>query len=252
VSTLPGSHKSFGADESLMRKNLSDFALWLDDLASRAGLDFHLGLEPEPFGYFENTHETVRFFDRLRNERSDSAPLSRRLGINYDTCHFALQYEPAADSLNALASAGIRISKIHLSNALALDPQDESALAAIRNFDEPIYLHQVIARRHDGSIERFPDLPEFLAANKESMSEARVHFHIPLDSSPTPPLRSTRSDVLEVLNWRAKHPQMCQHYEIETYTWAVLPQPMQRPVDEQIAAEYSWVMRHAQISPNMA
>ncbi|MGA0845669.1 MAG: hypothetical protein ACO3RV_03945, partial [Luteolibacter sp.] len=83
VSTLPGSHKSFGADESLIRKNLSDFALWLDDLASHSGMDFHLGLEPEPFGYFENSLESIRFFDRLRAERSESAPLSRRVGINY-------------------------------------------------------------------------------------------------------------------------------------------------------------------------
>ena len=65
VSTLPGSHKSFAANESLIRGNLIELAQWLDGLAAETGHDFHLGLEPEPLGHFENTAETLAFFERL-------------------------------------------------------------------------------------------------------------------------------------------------------------------------------------------
>ncbi len=249
VSTLPGSHKTFQADESAIRRHLADLAVWLDGLAAETGRDFHLGLEPEPFGHFENTRETLAFFDRLHHDAADSAAIARRIGVNYDACHFALQYEDAAASLDAMAAAGIRISKIHLSNALALDPRDPAAIDAIRAFDEPVYFHQAIARDEDDGIRRFLDLPDFLAAGKSGLLEARVHFHIPLDAEPAPPLRSTRQQVLDVLDWRAKHPGACHHYEIETYTWAVLPGNLRRPVEEQIAGEYRWVMAAAAANP---
>ena len=245
VSTLPGSHKTFHADESAIRRHLAELAVWLDGLSAETDQDFHLGLEPEPFGHFENTAETLAFFDRLHRDGADTAAISRRIGVNYDACHFALQYEDATASLDAMTAAGIRISKIHLSSALALDPRDPAAIDAIRAFDEPVYFHQALAREEDGGIRHFIDLPDFLTADKAGLFEARVHFHIPLDAEPAPPLRSTRRQVVDVLAWRAKHPDACHHYEIETYTWAVLPETLRRPVEEQIAGEYRWVMAHA-------
>ena len=243
VSTLPGSHKSFAADESLIRRNLLELARWLDDLAAQTGHDFHLGLEPEPLGHFENTAETVAFFARLHAAANDSAIIRRRIGVNYDACHFALEYDDARASLDTLTAAGIRLSKIHLSSALAFDPRDPAALAAIRAFDEPVYFHQVLLRDHAGAITRFSDLPDFLNAdNLPAAVDARVHFHIPLDAEPAPPLRSTRDHAREVLAWCIDHPQACPHFEIETYTWAVLPAALQRPVTEQLAGEYRWVL----------
>lgn len=242
VSTLPGSHKTFHADESLILRNLGDFAAWLDDLAGETGHDFHLGLEPEPLGHFENTLETISFFERLHADSVLSERIRRRIGVNYDSCHFALEYDPARASLETLGNEGIRISKIHLSSALALDPRDPSAVDAIRAFDEPVYFHQALALDEGGGIHRFLDLPDFLDADRSGLVEARVHFHIPLDAEPSPPLRSTRDHVGEVLAWRKEHPGDCTHYEIETYTWGVLPQSLRRPVEEQIAGEYRWVL----------
>ncbi len=246
VSTLPGSHKSFEADESLIRKNLNELARWIEELAVETEHDFHLGMEPEPLGHFENTEETLEFFKRLHADAADSDILRKRIGVNFDTCHFALEYDRVRASLEVLENEGIRISKIHLSSALALDPRDPAAVAAIRAFDEPTYFHQVLVLGGESEITRFIDLPDFLKAEEISGAvEARVHFHIPLDSEPTPPLRSTRRDVLEVLSWRRDHPAACRHYEIETYTWGVLPQGLQRPVEEQIAGEYAWVLGNA-------
>lgn len=241
VSTLPGSHKTFHADEEIIRRNLVELADWLDDLSEETGHDFHLGLEPEPLGHFENTVETLEFFERLHAGSSNPDAIRRRIGVNFDTCHFALEYDDIRASLEAISSHGIRISKIHLSSALAFDPRDPAAIEAIRPFDEPTYFHQVLVLGESG-ITRYLDLPDFFAALPVDAVEARVHFHIPLDAEPVPPLRSTRHHVDEVLAWRHDHPDACPHYEIETYTWGVLPSGLQRPVEEQIAGEYRRVL----------
>lgn len=243
VSTLPGSHKSFGADESLIRRHLTEMAAWLEELSQRTGNDLHLGLEPEPFGMIENTDESISFFERLANEADDPELLLRRIGINYDACHFAIQHEQAPDALNALTSSGIRISKIHLSNAIRIDPRDTRALEVLYAFDEPVYFHQVVARRENGSLERFADLPEFLKSGEAcDFEDARVHFHIPLGATPDAPLDSTIDHAADVIAWTSRHPGACRHYEIETYTWSVLPEPMKQPIVSQIADEYRWVL----------
>jgi sugar phosphate isomerase/epimerase len=242
VSTLPGSHKTFHADESVIRKNLADFASWLDDLSESTGHDFHLGLEPEPLGHFENTAETLEFFERLHAKARNTDAIRRRIGVNFDTCHFAIEYDAMGPSLDVMRNHGIRISKIHLSSALELDPRNPQAIEALRGFNEPTYFHQVIALDSDAKHHRFLDLPDFLNADRSGLFAARVHFHIPLDAEPAPPLRSTRAHAREVLDWRRENPTACAHYEIETYTWGVLPSGLQRPVEEQIAGEYRWVL----------
>lgn len=241
VSTLPGSHKSFLADESQILRNLREFAQWLDDLADSSHIDLHLGLEPEPFGHIENTQESLAFFDKL-NAGNSADTIRRRIGINYDACHFAIEFDDARSSLDQLRAAGIRLSKIHLSNALAIDPRNPNALAALHSFEEPTYFHQVIARHSNGTLIRFPDLPDFLSAPPTDLQEARIHFHIPLDAAPPSPLHSTGRDVEAVIDWCLQNPDTCSHFEIETYTWSVLPDALRRPVEDQIAAEYRWVL----------
>ena len=247
VSTLPGSFKAFGSDEALIHRHLLDLADWLDDLSEKTGRDLHLGLEPEPLGLFENTAETLRFFDGLLDAAADHERVKRRLGVNYDCCHFAVEYEDARSSLAVLRAEGLRISKIHLSAALALDPREPGAVEAARAFDEPTYLHQVVERHPDGALTRHADLPDGVAAHAAGgdAEQWRIHFHIPLDHAPEPPLRSTRVQAEEVLRLCADDPAMCSHFEIETYTWGVLPPALQRPVEEQIAGEYRWVLDQA-------
>jgi sugar phosphate isomerase/epimerase len=251
VSTLPGSHKTFDAEERPIRTHLFELADFLEDLSAEHGIDFHLGLEPEPLGHFENTAETFAFFQRLHEHAPDPEIVRRRIGLNYDACHFALEYDDARESLDGFVEAGIRISKIHLSSAVALNPRDSAALTAIREFDEPVYFHQVLLLHPLGLVKRYGDLPDFFEAvdcgeiSAFDFEEMRVHFHIPLDAEPAPPLRSTRAQTKQVLEWRRANPDACHHYEIETYTWGVLPASLQRPVDEQIAGEYRWVLANA-------
>ncbi|WP_035606726.1 metabolite traffic protein EboE [Haloferula sp. BvORR071] len=249
VSTLPGSFKEFNADEEVIRKQLIELATFVEALSEVSDRDLHLGMEPEPLGHFENSVETLRFFDRLLDDAPDHDLIKRRIGINYDCCHFALQYENARESLAALRGEALRISKIHLSAALALDPRIPEAVEAVSKFQEPTFLHQVLARHPDGRIDRYPDLPEGLAsldtADGRDAEQWRVHFHIPLDAEPAEPLKSTRQLSLDALRLAQEIPGLCQHWEIETYTWGVLPGTLQRPVEEQIAGEYRWVLAGA-------
>ena len=241
VSTLPGSFKEFQADENLIFTNLYSCALTISELATKTGKDLHLGLEPEPLGHFENTEETLAFFERFSTwcseQNLDQDPVKKHIGINYDTCHFALEFDDCHQSLKALTDAGLRISKIHLSNALSFDPQNPEALLAIRQFDEPTYLHQVILNTEP--LTRFRDLPSF--DGQTTANEGRIHFHVPLYSEPLAPLASTLDHAEAALSYLKEYPEACPHLEIETYTWGVLPDHLQKPLTDQISAEYDWV-----------
>ncbi len=239
VSTLPGSFKEFGANEKLIFQNLYACALLIEELALENEKDLHLGLEPEPLGHFENTEETIAFFERFLNSVPNPDLTRRRIGINYDTCHFALEFDDCHQSLKALTEAGLRISKIHLSNALSFDPRNPEALSAIRAFDEPTYLHQVILNTQP--LTRYKDLPDFQDV-PPSATEGRVHFHIPLYSEPLDPIGSTLDHAEAALAYLKEHPHTCSHLEIETYTWSVLPKHLQKPLTDQISAEYQWVL----------
>jgi hypothetical protein len=253
VSTLPGSFKAFITDPAHQRKRIVSH-LWacvehIERLENRTGKRFHLGLEPEPLGLFENTPETLAFFDELRAARPGDERWRARLGVNYDTCHFALQYEQAPTALSQLRSADIRISKLHLSSALRLRPTP-SALEALRSFAEPTYLHQVIARDLDGRLARFTDLPDALNAATDNASlcspatdEWRVHFHVPLHWQGDDVFSNTAAHLTDALKILNQDPALCSHFEIETYTWEVMPADLRtRTVVDQIASEYAWCL----------
>jgi hypothetical protein len=251
VSTLPGSFKDFvktSAQASAIRRNLWRSVEHVSRLSERTGKKLHLGLEPEPLCYLENSAETISFFQRMRADCKNDPRLEEFLGVNYDCCHFAVEYEEPEKVLAAFQKAGIRISKIHLSSALktAASPK---ALAALEKFSDEVYLHQVIERSGRGRLKYFRDLPEALAANAKlkiknsKLPEWRIHFHVPLHALAMRPFQTTNDHLLVALDWLAKDPRRCSHLEMETYTWEVLPQELKsRSVVQQIASEYEWTL----------
>jgi sugar phosphate isomerase/epimerase len=249
VSTLPGSFKVFittQEQERAIRDNLWSCVEHIAKVSECAGRRLRLGVEPEPLGWFENSAETVKFFEQLRDEHPGDARLDTHLGVNYDTCHFAVEYEEPATAIERFQRHGIRLCKIHLSDALKLRPSTV-ALKQLAPFADSIYLHQVIIRRADGSLTRFCDLGPALSsvrtASLEPRDEWRVHFHVPLHSELTGELNTTEDHVLGLLEFLQAQPQLCAHLEIETYTWAVLPEPLRsRDVTDQVVAEYDWTL----------
>lgn len=248
VSTLPASFKEFhpaGELPGIAYMHLLKCADEIEKLSLEKGLDLHLGLEPEPLGWFETTEETIAFFTKLLDRAEDAELVRRRIGVNYDCCHLAIEYEDAHRGLNAIKNAGIRLSKLHLSSALRAQPTQEN-LQTLQNYVEGVYLHQVITSKEGQIRERIKDLDLALnQAKPGSMDtdEWRVHFHVPLHASPGGGLGDTREHVLKTLDWLQENPQSCHHLEMETYTWEVLPEELRSDeVVEQVTKEYRWTL----------
>ena len=246
VSTVPGSFKEFiktAAQEKAIRDNILQCVEHVDRLSQKTGRVLHLGLEPEPLGYLETTAETVEFFERLRDEHSNDSRLERCLGVNYDTCHLAVEYEEPGQSLAQLRRHHIKVSKLHLSSALKTRPT-AAARSALAGFADEVYLHQVIARGVEGKLVRYRDLDDALRAAAPA-EEWRVHFHIPLHCPKTEWFEPTTDHLLGVLDELKREPGLCSHLEMETYTWEVLPASMKSPsVVGQLIAEYDWCLAH--------
>ena len=248
VSTLPATFKKFNRSKSQIdetRKNILSCADYLARLRDRTGVTLSLALEPEPLGYFENTQQTIDFFDQLRGQGATPGLVDNFLGVCYDTCHFALQYEDAAQSVEKLNSNGAPILKYHLSSALRLNPT-EVALERLATMQEPTYLHQCIGKASNGDLIYFKDIPDVLADvhTLKKLNELRVHFHLPLHSMPIEKDFYNTTDFLKkVLGVIMRQPGRAKELEIETYTWEVLP-PSLRSMDvtEQVVEEYRWVL----------
>ncbi|MDB6137210.1 MAG: hypothetical protein JWO94_282 [Verrucomicrobiaceae bacterium] len=249
VSTLPGSHKTFGLtsdDIALIFQNLKACREHIEKVSLATGHELHLGMEPEPLGLFETSGETLKFFGLYADAHPQDRDFFKFIGMNYDTCHLAIEFEEAQEALARITGAGIRLSKLHFSNALRLKPTAEN-IERLSRFDEPVYFHQVVVSDGDLPLRRFKDLDVALDYARQSPNdlgeEWRVHFHIPLHARPGNGFEDTSSHVLGAMDWLAANPAKCSHIEMETYTWEVLPEAMRsESVDDQLVKEYDWTL----------
>jgi hypothetical protein len=248
VSTVPCSFKEFIRKDDqagAMRTNLWKCVEHIACLSERSGKLLHLGLEPEPLCYLETSAETIRFFGELREMRHGDDRLERHLGVNYDTCHLAVEFEEPREAVSAFQANGIKLSKIHLSSALKVRPTAETR-TALCAFADDIYFHQVIERSPSAAIKRYRDLDVALAvppAETPEGAEWRIHFHIPLHWPGTGLFGHTADHITGLLDVLREKPALCSHLEMETYTWEVMPPEMKnRNVVDQLTSEYQWTL----------
>jgi sugar phosphate isomerase/epimerase len=250
VSTVPASFKPLIKTQeqvAQMRANVWRSVEHISKVREGSGKILHLGLEPEPLCYLETSQETVRFIEQMRADRPGDERINDCLGVNYDCCHLAVEYEQPKDAIGNFQSNGIKLSKLHFSSAMKVKPTGE-VREALKKFVDPVYFHQVIARLHStpksGGFARYLDLDEALTANKQGEEEWRIHFHIPLHCKPSPTFDTTADHVLGVMDLLKENPALCSHIEMETYTWEVLPPELKnRNVIDQIAGEYDWTLK---------
>jgi len=267
ISTSPLSYKYWKKAESgydaifaTATVNLARAALKMGQVYEETGKEIHIDIEPEPDCILETGAETLQYFqhhlipkgsDFLKSEFGISAGESERLlrkhiRVCYDTCHFALEYENAEKAIQEFLDADIRIGKTQVSSALKVDwtrpgINPENILARLKTFDEPVYLHQVIELTKDGSYRQYRDLSQALEQfDKAAAKEWRIHFHVPLFLDEFGELRSTRDHIEEALPYLLEK-SSCTHYEIETYTWDVLPERFKTGLTESIEREYRWM-----------
>jgi hypothetical protein len=256
ISTLPGSFKEFHPPPDAlkaMRHNLWRCVEHIAHVSEQTGRNLHLGLEPEPMCLLESSAEVLHFFDRFRAEHPRDPRLDAHLGVNYDTCHFAVGFEEPHDALLCLVEHGIKISKIHLSAALKVRPT-QAAREELKKFFDDVFLHQVVICQSDGQRFIYRDLPDALAGEpiveipqseieNPQLPEWRIHYHVPLHAPAAPPLDNTTDHPLGVLDLLAENPNLCPHLEMETDTWDVLPPELKsQSLDEQLAGEYNWTL----------
>ncbi|WP_250030753.1 metabolite traffic protein EboE [Paractinoplanes maris] len=229
ISTLPLAWRTpwDSAHESAARGHLDELARGLERIAGETGRTIRVGFEPEPGCVIENTTQAAWLLTDVD---------TRWLGVCLDLAHLACAWEQPAEALDRLARAGVPVVKVQVSAALQAD-DPLTASDVLQAYVEPRFLHQTRSSLGGAT----DDLDAALA---ESLPGPwRIHYHVPLHALPEPPLTSTvpvlRQAVHELLTRTD-----CEHYDVETYTWGVLPET-QRPADaaglvDGIAAELAF------------
>lgn len=265
ISTVPGGYGADFAgpgDDAAVWQNLARAALALAALHRRTGRLIRLAVEPEPDCHWDNA---AAFAAAWSAWRRDPAALRRlaatvgapsaaalenafdtHLGLCLDTCHSAVVFEPLPHALAALAAAAVPLVKIQISAAPIARIRAET-LAQLAPLAEPVYLHQTRIRPATGPVRRFSDLaPALAAARAPALAgcELRTHFHIPLGLDGFNGIGSSRRE-LDAAFFARLRGGLCPHVELETYSFAVLPEPLRaKGVTASLAAEYAWFLGH--------
>lgn len=269
ISTSPLSYRHWFNSptdmEAAQRKATSNIIAVIIDLiaiALHTGTIMHLDVEPEPDGVLETGREFIDWYTDMLlpmaipeieksfdvNALEAEAFVKRHLCLCYDVCHFAIGYEDHALVLAELKTKAIEVGKIQISAALKADlSQSTEQRMAVKNsfqyFNEPTYLHQVVAKQRNGELIRYTDLTPALADfEQENVVQWRAHFHVPISVRNIGVLQSTQEDILMVLELQKNEP-FTEHLEVETYTWEVLPEQLKIPIADSISNELEWVIK---------
>jgi sugar phosphate isomerase/epimerase len=270
MSTVPvgykAHHKEGFSDSAIF--NILEAAEYLANLQDQTGQTIRLALEPEPDCLLETSDETIEFFSQLRSVASPlhAAAIEKHLGVCFDTCHFAVNFESPKLAIQKLAENKIEIFKFQLTSALAWkQPLEEDDFLVL---DDRVYLHQtrsaVLApRKIEGSqtqsdkqsaaeashgifkiVNAWPDTP---ASCKDLNSEQRAdewrcHFHTPLFVESYGKFVGTQPETLAALKAAFSLGLDADvDLEIETYTWGVLPKQLKTTsIHDCIISELKW------------
>ncbi len=250
VSTLPLAWRepwdSTRADAA--RRRLDQLAAGLAAVERDTGRPVRVGFEPEPGCVVESTAQAAALLSGMD---------TGRLGVCLDLAHLACAWEEPVAALGRLAAAGLPVVKVQVSAALeAADPAGDAA--TLHRWVEPRFLHQTraagcatataAATTADAAVTGRPDPadpadPAWAADDLDGALAAalpgpwRVHYHVPLHAPPEPPLGSTLPVLRAALAALfAGADAGCDHLDVETYTWGVLPAERRPRTDAELAA----------------
>ena len=252
ISTLPLGFKPFHHPDDVVDRcaaQLLEAARQLNELHDETGRMIRLAVEPEPFCLVETTDEAIAFFERLRNiaRKSDEVDFARRhLGLCYDVCHQAVEFEDVARSIESLERADVRINKVHISCAIEVSQPGRNAEARERScgISSRCHLHQTMAKsasrgaagsRFEGRAVQSP-AAEFLEADCW-----RVHFHVPVDAESLGPLGTTRHELKKARGAVGRLPLTRR-----TWRWRLTPGPCCRGMRRSVwrkGWQASWARR---------
>jgi hypothetical protein len=252
ISTSPLSYKYWwdqrGAAIGQATMELLKLVPYLAQTEQKTGKWIHIDIEPEPDGLLENHREFVDWYTDTLIPFAITAGIPedwvrRHIHICFDVCHYGVSFDKPSECLMELQEKNISIGKIQISSALRVDLRNNASarIEALKQYEEPTYLHQVKALRKDGSFVQFKDLDEALAHYTDGVyDEWRVHFHVPLFLDSYGLLNSTQAEIAETLAYHKQY-QVTNMMEIETYTWGVLPTEYQESIETSIAREVTFI-----------
>ncbi|HEY7884161.1 MAG TPA: metabolite traffic protein EboE [Cellvibrionaceae bacterium] len=236
ISTVPIAFKPGFADTDWPRvcQHICEVAEHYYQLQQNTGIQLVLSIEPEPYCVLETTDETIAFFQRL----SLPEHLQPFVGLCFDACHQAVEYEHPTECLARIKVEGIPIGKVQVSSALRAQ-RDE--IQHLFTFDEPVYLHQAVARcSNSGQLLRYSDLPELKQAltQGKSFDECRVHFHVPIFLEHLGQVGTTQFFLRELLPLLDTNIPL----EVETYSFNAIAEHLRTDsMAKSIARELQWV-----------
>jgi sugar phosphate isomerase/epimerase len=229
----------------------------LVQLERRTGRRVTLALEPEPYCFLETTEEALDYFKNhlyaaeavrmlvsqtgLSKSQAETA-VRAHLGMVYDICHQAVEFEDIGASLRALADAGIPVWKLQEAAALHMPQVTQRTVDALRPFADTVYLTQTVERRN-GKITRYLNLEDAFEAwdRDPGPREWRTHVHVPVFLDDLGEFRTTRFAIEDALRFH-KDNKLSPQLEIETYTWDVLPDNLKTgDIVEYVQREIEWV-----------
>ena len=226
-------------------------------LESKTGRTVQLALEPEPFCFLETTDETVDYFTnhlysgasveklaKLAHVPISEAneALRRHLGIVYDICHQAVEYENITESLQKLVDAGIPVFKLQEAAALHMPEVTQPVVDTLKRYAKTIYLTQTMEKKN-GKLTRYLNVDDAIAAFEKDPGprEWRTHIHVPVFLDDLGQFRTTRFAIEDALKFHKQKP-LSRHLEVETYTWDMLPDSLKSAdIVDYIYRELDWV-----------
>ncbi|MEW2431405.1 metabolite traffic protein EboE [Micromonospora sp. NPDC047644] len=233
ISTLPLAWRQpWDTDRAdAARRRLDQLAAGLADVQRDTGREVRVAFEPEPGCVVESTGQAAALLSGMDTER---------LGVCVDLAHLACAWEEPAEALDRLRAAGLPVVKVQVSAAVeAADPARDAE--ALRRWVEPRFLHQTRGAGCAGLAD--PAEPTYAADDlDEALDRAlpgpwRVHYHVPLHAPPEEPLGSTLPVLRAALRALFDGPTAgCDHLDVETYTWGVLPAARRPGTDGELSA----------------
>ncbi|WP_053404606.1 metabolite traffic protein EboE [Persicobacter sp. CCB-QB2] len=255
ISYSPWHKKDIDKHSSLQKgaEHLVDLLQHLYLLQITSQKNINICLEPEPDGLLQTTEDFIHFYEHFLipaaiakfpqlTPREIILRLKNHITFCWDICHLALMFEDPIESLGMLQHHKIKIGKVQISAALIANFQEhmEETISAVSKFIEPTYLHQVIQKTPDQQITQYRDLKGAVTEQPISPgTQWRIHFHVPIHLAQLGILDSTQHYIIKTIQLLTQK-NHCQHWEVETYTWNVLPEKEPVCIQEGIANEINW------------
>jgi sugar phosphate isomerase/epimerase len=204
----------------------------LERTEHRTGRKIRIAVEPEPGCVLEMIGQAAAWLGRYSSPYAGRS----RVGLGFDTCHLAVQFEEPVEAFETLWRAGVDVVKGQLSAAPQLvDPSDMGARRQLAELGDPKYLRQV--REWCGPGVDDVDLVYQLSGH----AAWRMHAHVPAHYALPDPLSGTNAVLEDCLMRLVGGGQpLTHHLESETYAWSRKPRTTET-LAKKIAKELGWL-----------